>query len=120
MDGIPAGGLVAQLGLPTVVILLLVGLLLQIVRMVLNRRLVPVEHHKEVVDGLKEHIAERDAAIVEIKGDRDGWRSMSGKLADENAELLTNQDLVLHMLGSIRSDAAVKDDAAAAVRGADS
>lgn len=84
------------------------GLVTLTVLMIFVRRLVPWPYVQEMKDRYEAAIAERDETIKEVKSERDRWRSMAEGLSGQNAELLTNQDLVLEALGSLKAYAAAK------------
>lgn len=105
---IPAS-LVTSVGLPGFVILTLFLALLMVVKMIFNRALVPLGHHEEIVGQLKDAIADRDHTIRDLRDDRDKWRVHSENLAEQNAEMLTNQDLNLTAWNSVKAYVAAKE-----------
>ena len=87
----------------------LTGLVTLTILMIFVRRLVPWPYVQEMKERFEAAIAERDLTIKEVKADRDRWRSMADDLSRQNAELLTNQDLVLEALGALKAYAAAKE-----------
>jgi hypothetical protein len=72
-------------------------------------RLVPWRYVSEMKERFVIAIAERDALVKESRAERDRWRAIAESLAEQNADLLTNQDLVLEALNSLKAYAAAKE-----------
>lgn len=85
------------------------GIVTLTVLMIFLRRLVPWPYVEWMKERYEAAIAERDANLVETKAERDRWRGMAESLSEQNAELLTNQDLVLEALGALKAYAAAKE-----------
>ena len=85
------------------------GLVTLAILMIFLRRLVPWPYVQEMKDRYEAAIAELHDRIAEVKSERDRWRGMAEDLSRQNAELLTNQDLVLEALGALKAYAAAKE-----------
>jgi len=108
MDAIPPG-LVTSVGLPSAAIIGLFGLVALGVRWIMSGRLVPLRHYEKMEQQYLNALEDRDATIADLSTDRDKWRDIAHSATDQNAELLTNQDLTLAVLNSIKAAAHVKD-----------
>ena len=108
IEGLPAG-----VTTPTTVILALLlssaGVNIWALRALFTRRLVPDTHHAEVLARYEAAIEDRDERIKDISSERDQWRTVAQSLSEQNADLLTNQDLTLAAWNSIKAYVSVKE-----------